>query len=695
MSSIVITPTDPPPDQGGSSSGGSPPGPSVSNLTRGLNKSDATSLREDKQTLEDAISLYNYARDKNANIRQEFDVLTDFAMGKQFLTYGDEIDHITSRPKRNIVFDVVRHKKGLVTEPALQTEVLPTGADAGEIAQAAKAAIDHIAERRDSGGMNRKDLVDWAATWAANCGTGIIFQGYDPVTNNHATRGVDPRNFDPDPDHALQSEWLYCFETLQLPMAQIKAMFPATGVDVIPDGGPTDSKPIKQPWQSSSDSTNIRIRRGSGQGDDNKISRGPEYGTVVLYHSQGHVGPVDEHHDVPPEFLRCNICSGEFSVENQAPGVMPITGAFVGEDAVAICPECEIGELRRVRNTGTKQAPLFPKGRRLIAFSPTSQALLYVGAWSTPELLYWPYKAMRWYIDPRRWWGIGEPQIQWSMQVAVNKLLVLIMENAIANAAPKVIIPRGIGFEKQQWTNMPSQKLVATGDPRLIGQMRSFQTGEVPQSLIFLVTTFIRELKNQGGFDDVALGQLKSNSELSGAAIERALSSAEVPVRDHLRQRYTMETQLAQDDLQMIRERWKTPRAIRVLDEFDEATVEQLLGDQIPLDMEVFVTSDPQNLVERSKNAEIALKLNEPDPLTGERLLDNKAVAEYVGIPIRILRGSEARRQRKLTEDRQKAAELAQQQQAASGGGGGQGGADLGGIPGLAGASAGLQPGGI
>jgi len=626
--------------------GPQPPKFNLESLTLGLEAQDASTLREDKQTYEESVELYRYARKRNEPTRREFDTLIDFAFGKQFLFFGDKLDHM-ARPKRNGTWDTIRHKKGLVTEPPLQIEVLPRHKDAWAKADLVKAALDQNAERRDAGGMNRKDKIDLLVSWGALCGTGLIHQGWDPHGNETAERIVDPRMFDPDPDHAMQSEWLYCFETLRLPLGTIRRIFPATGSDVAPDSGQSDV-PIRAPWAPASDGDLIRLRRGSGQEIEEEFRR-PDYATVVFMWSQGHLDPKEA--EQIRHFLRCKTCAREFRGDPYSPdvshfGPLPI-------DSGQECPACGFGELASYSVVRGTNIPGYPKGRRLVVFAPLSHTLLYKGRWSTPELRYWPYKAFRWYIDPRRFWGVSEVQFQWSLQLLVNKMLVLLTENATHNATPKVIIPKGIGFENKPWTNIPSEKLIAS-DPRFIQAMRAFQTGDVGNSLIFLTQLALRELREQGGFGDVAQGNIRSNTELSGRAIERAQSAAEVPVRDHLRQRYMVETQIAQDDLEMIRERWTTERPVRLQSLAGEREIEWLKGEDMP-EADVMVTADPQRLIDRAQIVDVAIKLlSTPDPETGLPMIDAEAAAAWIGIP-QVLRGVRERRRRSRLAEEAKA----------------------------------------
>lgn len=623
---------------GGGDFSGGPPGPpppsttkppSVQRLTLGLNPEDAADLRSDYVTLHEAKQLYGYARERNEPIRTEFDVMCDFALGKQFLTWGNELDH-QARPRRNITWDTIRHKRGLVTEPPVSVEVLPRGQDDGGKAQLAKAALDLNAER-----VERRDKVDHSVAWASMVGTGIVHQGWDPFTGQTCERVVDPRLFDPDPDHITPETWGYVFETLRMPLEQARVLFPATGDDLVPDNVADAQKGSKSAWQPASTGAAVAMKVGSGQANASEAD-GPEFVTIVLYYSRGHFAAADDKSKV---MLRCKLCSGTFA--SDAPALDVVSNATPAPPD-EVCPACGYGQLERVLEENGKLVPSYPSGRRLVAFAPASDVLLYKGPWPTEELLDWPYKAMRWYTDPRRWWGLGEPAFQWSLQLLANKMLVLLAENATANAAPKVILPKGIGFEKRPWNNIPSEKLIAD-DPRLIQFVKAFQTGDVGQSLVFLTGFAMRELKAQGGFDDLALGQIKGNTEISGVAIEQAKSASEVPVRDHLRERYKMETRLFRDDLQMIRTRWSSERLVR-LDNGFEVEVHWLKGKDLP-ELDVIVTSDPVSLIERKQRVDLALKLlDKPDPATGEPVLDAQAVAEWVGVPTRILRGVRARR---------------------------------------------------
>ncbi len=652
----IITPGDVGSPTGGIPPGGGngDPGPGlggggVEPLTLGLDRDDRRFLQRDTDTLHHAQQLYSYARALNHPIRREFNLMIDFtALGKQFLKMGNDLNHL-ARPKRNVTFDIVRHKTGLVTEPPTTVEALPRGPDDGDKAQLAKGVLEFNAER-----VERRRKLDRVVRWAAFTGTGLMHQGWDPVSQNTQERVVDPRLFDPDPDHPEAEHWLYCFETLRLPIETIKALFPATGWEVGPDDAIRRQEGVSQPPQMKDDMLNIRVSQGSGQTGGYQ-GKGPDYASIVLYWSKGHFLEHRGRGPRPAEVMSCDVCGGTFEPEPASPDATFDLGLPVGTDL--LCPRCGLGTLTRNQTKAGRLVPLYPKGRRLVVFAPHAGTLLYKGKWPTDELIEWPYKFMRWYHDPRRWWGIGEPQHQWSLQLLANKMLVMLADNAAANATPKVILPKGIGFEHKRWTNLPSEKLIAK-DPRLIGQIRSFQTGDVGQSLLFLMQFSLNQLREQGGFQDVALGQMRASSEISGRAIERAQAAAEVPVRDHLRQRYEMETGLFREDFRMIKKRWKRERAVRLLRGIAENEVVWLKGDDLP-EVDVVITSDPQVLIDRSQRADVAIKLmQQPDPTTGMPMLDAQAVAEWVGVPTTILRGMKSR---------QMQAQMAANQQGAGG----------------------------
>jgi len=689
---VLITPGDIDTPGGAPPSGAPGPGdkPLTGSGSRGLDPNDREDLLSQEALLGESMQLWNYAKSRNKKTKDTFDVLADFAFGKQFLTYGDELHHLTSRPKRNVTFDIIRHKTAMVTEPPVVSEVFPRGADDLKRAQLGKAALEFIQERTD-----RRESVDESTRWAALVGTGIVHQGWDPVSSEHAERVVDPRHFDPDPDHIHPKHWLYCFEWMRLPLSQIKTMFPATGDLVERDNGPTMQEE-RQPWQSASTAENINIQRGSGQHATGMSSSvGPEMGTVVFYWSQGHYTVTDE--EVEDHVIACPYCGSEFESEPPSPDASQSASAGpLAEDENLTCPTCGIGPVpRKVRSKTTKRlSPLYPRGRRLIVFAPLSDVMLYVGEWPCKKLRTWPYKGFRWYKDPRKWWGISETQTQWSMQILNNKLMVILSENAIANGAPKVILPQGIGFEHKPWTNRASEVLIAK-DWRLIDRMRSFQTGDLPQALFFLLPSVMNWQREQGGYQDVALGQLRSTTRLSGQAIERAQSAAEVPVRDHLRERYRFEPRLSRDDLAIANEKWTAQRTIRIHGEFGEMDTAWLTGDDLA-DLDVIVTNDPQSSIERTARAEIAMELfKNPDPMTGQPIIGPQEIAAWIGLPVELLRAAAMRRQQQEAEE---VGSAGQNPLAAMMAGGGGGGVDLGGldlaslVQGGNGSAAGLNP---
>lgn len=260
----------------------------------------------------------------------------------------------------------------------------------------------------------------FAGVWALICGTGFLRYTWDPEAfrgmGDVTVEDLDPRYVLPDPDAIDDRKWAYVILECPVDLMEIRRMFPMEGIRVRPEDR----------WSSKDRSTVA-----------------PDHLTNVSY-----LGPMAEDSLVGKGLLgykkaraRLFDClvrddSTETKLEpRKDPGGFPMKD----ENGETLFEESRVAK--------------YPKGRRIVA---ANGVVLFDGPNADPT---GDFGILRVVLEPTlgRFWGTGFVQQTMELQLAADKLMSSVVENAIRLNNGIVHASTNTGVDWESFSSIPGQ----------------------------------------------------------------------------------------------------------------------------------------------------------------------------------------------------------------------------------------------
>lgn len=270
-----------------------------------------------------------------------------------------------------------------------------------------------------------REEVDMAlavsALWALIVGTGFLAVGWDPDREGGlgdvTVIGDDPRRYLPDPDALDDRSWLYLIREQVYDIQELRRLFPQSGWRVRPD----DS-------YSTKDSKSV-----SPNGLGGTAYIGPLSASDSFVH-----GTAAGYKKARARVLDCLVRDDttEETIEEMK-----------GPDGLTVTDEAGQPVLRHLVK------PKYPRGRRIVG---ANGVILYDGENNNPD---GTFGALRVVLEPTlgRFWGTGFVQQTAELQLAADKGLSQVVENAIRLNNGIVIATTNTGLDWETFAGVPAQ----------------------------------------------------------------------------------------------------------------------------------------------------------------------------------------------------------------------------------------------
>jgi len=259
-----------------------------------------------------------------------------------------------------------------------------------------------------------------ASVWALVLGTGFIEVSWDPDAfygyGDVVVESRDPRTVLPDPDAVDDKKWMFRITETILDLQEVRRLFPVKGYLVKPE-----------------DKWSVKAPSGYGMLQRTASYLGPLYSGPMASSS------ATGYKSARVRVLDCILRSDE--VETVVEEELDAFGAPLRDDA---------------GNPKLKQItkPKYPNGRRIVG---ANGVILYDGPSPNPR----PddFGLLRIVLEPTldRFWGLGFVQQTDQLQLAANKLLSSLVENAIRLNNGVMIATGNTGLDLESFAGIPGQ----------------------------------------------------------------------------------------------------------------------------------------------------------------------------------------------------------------------------------------------
>ncbi|MEO0248702.1 MAG: hypothetical protein ABIN58_03990, partial [candidate division WOR-3 bacterium] len=373
---------------------------------------------------------------------------------------------------------------------------------------------DRIAERALHAVWRKNDadlVLTFACMWALTVGTGFIEVGYDPNLfgglGDITIEERDPRDVLPDPDAKDDRKWLFRGIETVLDLQEIRRLFPLRGHLVKPE-----------------DRYSYRDRAGTMNETGAKLVNmaSPLYpdsdtGGQLLGYKKARARVLDFIVDDP---------STETVYE---PVKDVVNGGFLRDENGN-----EILQERRV--------PKYPTGRRIVG---ANGVILYDGPSPNPK----GYSTrldmglVRVVLEPtiNRFWGQGFIHQTGQLQLSADKLLSLVVENAIRLNNGMVVSVGNTGLDRESFASIPGQMVQINPG----SELRIVYPPPMPQDMIQAPWRMLDLQRRILGFQDARAG-MPSRGNVSAELTETEISQSQSTTRLRARMLYSVVRRLAE-----------------------------------------------------------------------------------------------------------------------------------------------------
>jgi hypothetical protein len=357
----------------------------------------------------------------------------------------------------------------------------------------------------------------YAVCWALICGTGFIRGQWDPDgfhgMGDLIVDDVDPRYILPDPDAIDDKRWQYVIVETVMDIQEIRRLFPTEGMRVRPE----DRWSIK-------DKSTKRISAIDG-------------GVAWAQYE----GPLSD-----------TSLVGR-SLPGYKKGRARVLDCIVNDDSVETVLEPDGVDSTGQPTYRSKIQAKYPNGRRIIG---ANGVILFDGPNPNPRGHFGIFRVV---LEPPlgRFWGTGFVQQTSELQLAADKLMSAIVENAIRLNNGIYVASTNTGVDWESFTGIPGQIVT-------INQGSSFDIKYPPPMPPDMVQSPWRMLDMQRrllGFPDARMG-VSARGNVSPELTETEVSQSQAPTRLRSRLLYYTVQRIAEYLFAMMAKNYTTPRAI-------------------------------------------------------------------------------------------------------------------------------------
>lgn len=387
---------------------------------------------------------------------------------------------------------------------------------------------DHEAERAMRAVWSREQIdlkLLFAMCWALILGTGFLRVQWDPDgfhgLGDVIVDDVDPRHILPDPDALDDRRWAYVIVETPMDLMEIRRLFPVEGKRVTPE-----------------DNMSIRDRTSTGPPGDLSWAtyEGPMSNTTLVGHT------IKGYKKARALVLDCFV--KDDSTEKTVEPETDSDGNLIKDEA---------GNLIYRESYKAK----YPNGRRIIG---ANGVILFDGPNPNPLN---DFGILRVVLEPTlgRFWSQGFVQQTSELQLAADKLMSALVENAIRLNNGIIVAGTNTGVDWESFTGMPGQIVT-------INQGSQFDIKYPPPMPPDMIQAPWRMLDMQRrilGYQESRAG-MASRGNVSAELTETEISQAQGPTRLRGRMLYYTVQRLAEMIFARMANGYLTPRVIPAIE---------------------------------------------------------------------------------------------------------------------------------
>lgn len=421
----------------------------------------------------------------------------------------------------------------------------------------------------------------YATCWALICGTGFLRASWDPDAFNGmgdvVVDDLDPRNVLPDPDAVDDRRWQYVIVEHVLDLSEIRRLFPVEGMRVRPE----------ERWS---------VREGSSR------SSSAESGTISWAQYEG---PL----------------ANDSLLGRRIPGYKKararVLDCLVRDDTVeTVYEQTGVDEAGNPIMAPRVRAK-YPNGRRIVG---ANGVILFDGPNPNPRGNFGIFRVV---LEPAlgRFWGTGFVQQTAELQLAADKMMSALVENAIRLNNGIVVAVGETGVDWESFAAIPGQ--IVAINPGSDFQIR--YPPPMPPDMVQAPWRMLDMQRRLLGFPDPRVG-MAGRGNISPELTETEISQAQGPTRLRARMLYYVVQRLAEHIFSLMAYNYTTPRVIPSVEgeHFAPAMWRPI---ENPNDYHVYV--DPASLQIMSRTMLRRLGL----ALFRLRAIDRRSLLETLGWP--------------------------------------------------------------